>query len=149
MNDEEFSLGAARTAAERDDLRGWVARFLASDGSDNADLAEMLNSEMTCWRGPVRLPFSELHRLAGPPDQPTLARLDEDDLETVEDMEDSIDEGWEPPPLIVSAKNDQLVVEDGNHRTEGLRRAGEDSYWCIVCASSDDELDRLLQAHLG
>ncbi len=33
---EEYSVDAARAAAERDELDDWVARFLASPGSDNA-----------------------------------------------------------------------------------------------------------------
>ena len=41
-------------------------------------------------------------------------------------------EGWEPPPLVVTWKGGQLVVEDGNHRLEGLRRAEVDEAWAVV-----------------
>lgn len=137
---EEFTVESARAAAADDELGDWVRRFLASPGSDNADLAEQLAETRPYWLGPVRLRFSELHRLAGPPDEPVLERLDDDDLETVESMEDSIDDGWEPAPVIVSAKGDQLVVEDGNHRIEGLRRSGRRNYWALVCF--EDEASR-------
>lgn len=133
----EPTLASARSSAERDELGEWVHAFLASDGSDNEELADQLYREMTYWTGPVRLPFDQLHRLAGPPDQPTLARLSDDDLDTVEGMEDSIDDGWTPPPLVVAFRNGQLVVEDGNHRIEGLRRAGEIDYWAVVCFATD------------
>lgn len=144
-NDDEFSLQSARDAAERDELGAWVRAFLASDGSDNADLADQLADERPYWLGPVRLRFSELHRLAGPPDQPVLDRLDDDDLETVEGMEDSIDDGWDPPPLVVSSRNDQLVVEDGNHRIEGLRRAGRKNHWAVVCFEGEAARDRFIE----
>jgi hypothetical protein len=136
----DFSIDSAREAEQRGELAGWVAAFLASPGSDNAALAAALREDMVSWCGPVRLSFDELNRLAGPPDQPTVARLNEDDLDTVEEMDESIDDGWEPPPLIVSYRDSQLVVEDGNHRIEGLRRRGVSDYWAVV--GFDDDLQR-------
>ena len=135
----DFSVDSARLAEQRGDLDAWVAAFLRSPGSDNAVLAEELSAGKASWCGPVRLRFDDLHRLAGPPDQPTLARLGEDDLETVEEMGDSIDDGWEAPPLIVSYRDSQLVVEDGNHRIEGLRRCGLSDYWAVVGFDDDEQ----------
>jgi hypothetical protein len=145
MHDDEASVDAARAAAEQGRLGGWVADFLRSPGSDNAALAETFESQRLFWIGPVFLSFDELHRLAGPPDQPTLGRLEDDDLETVEGMEESVEEGWEPPPLIVSFRNGQLVVEDGTHRVEGLRRAGQHGYWSVVCFEEEDQRDRFIE----
>lgn len=143
-NQPDLSVEGARAAAERDALDDWVGVFLRSDGSDNADLAARLQTERPYWLGPVRLRFEELNRLAGPPDQPTLERLHDDDLETVEGMADSIDEGWEPAPLVVSLRDDQLVVEDGNHRIEGLRRSGRHNYWAVVGFEHEAERDRFV-----
>ena len=137
--DQQYTIHSARQANERGELGDWVADFLASDGSDNAVLGEQLRDEYPLWFGPVRIGFDRLHRLAGPPDQPTLERLDEDDLETVESMEESIDEGWTPPPFVATWQDDHLMLEDGNHRAEGVRRFGDDSYWCIVGVTTDDE----------
>lgn len=142
MNDDSNpSLSDARQAAERNELAVWVRDFLGTDGSDNSTLGNQLFAEKSSWHGPVELEFDHLHRLAGPADQPTLKRLTDDDLETVEGMADSVEDGWDPPPLIVSVDDDgRLVVEDGNHRTEGLRRAGHDRYWSIV--GFDDDAQR-------
>jgi hypothetical protein len=140
-DDEQFSLASARHAAERDELDTWVARFLSSPGSDNAALAEALTGTERWWTGPVELPFDQLHRLAGPPEEPVLAEFGDDDLETVEEMEESIDDGWEPPPLIVSFRDGQLVLEDGNHRVEGLRRSGVERGWSIVCFERREDRD--------
>lgn len=149
MPDTDFSLESARTAARGDDLNTWVAQFLRSPGSDNAALAEELTSPPRAWRGPMQLPIDQLHRLAGPPDEPTLGRFDGDDLDTVESMDDSIDDGWEPPPVIVSVRGDQLVVEDGNHRIEGLRRNGRTECWALLGAGGAADIDRVEQRLSG
>lgn len=142
MSDLEHSVEGARRAAERGELARWIGDFLRSPGSDNADLGDELESSGLVWTGPVHLPFDQLHRLAGPPDQPALDEFDGDDRERVEDMEDSIeDDDWEPAPLIVTRRGDQFVVEDGNHRIEGLRRAGHDSWWSVVGFDDDAALE--------
>ncbi|MEQ8839906.1 MAG: hypothetical protein RIB98_02920 [Acidimicrobiales bacterium] len=142
MDDDDFTIESAREAAARDELEQWVTAFLRSPGSDNAELADILSGEMQCWTGPVELPFDDLNRLAGPPDQPTLGRLDEDGVEKAEGMQDSIEDGWSPAPLVVSIRDGQMVVEDGNHRIEGLRRAGNTAYWAVVGFADSDERDR-------
>lgn len=139
MSDERFTIESARDAARSDRLSEWVADFLASDGSDNAELGEQLRAEYPMWFGPVQVPFDRMHRLAGPPDQPTLERLDADDMDTVESMEESIDDGWTPPPFVATWQDDHIMLEDGNHRAEGVRRAGDDGYWCVIGVRTDDE----------
>lgn len=134
---------AARAASERGELDEWVATFLASPGSDNAPLGEMLTEGERWWLGPMRLPIDRLHRLAGPPDQPVLCPVDDDFWrDDVDDLEEKVREGWEPPPVIVTCRGDQLVLEDGNHRVEGVRRTGEDEVWAVVGFDSPDERDR-------
>lgn len=130
----EFTVSGARRARANDDLDGWVRRFLASPGSDNAELGEQLTATRRWWTGPVQLPISSLHRLVGPADAPVLCPLDDDEWRSdVSSMAEKIDhEEWEPPPVVVMYRNDQLVLEDGNHRVEGLRRAGEDRAWAVV-----------------
>ena len=146
MDGDEYTVDTARRAAERDELEDWVARFLASPGSDNALLAERLREPPRWWLGPLELPIDQLHRLAGPPGQPVLEVVDEDDWrDDVEDLAERIEEkeDWDPPPSIVSyKKSGQLVLEDGNHRVEALRRAGEDRTWAIVAFEDPAERDR-------
>ena len=142
---ERFTIDSARQAAEREELDDWVARFLASPGSDNAPLAHKLTHPPRAWLGPVRLPLERLNRLAGPPDHPVLVPVAEDEWrDDVDDLEEKVEEGWEPPPLVVTFRDDELHLEDGNHRVEGLRRSGEDDAWCVVSFESPDERDRFL-----
>src|SRR3954447_9414968 len=122
MNDgSEYSVETARQAAERGKLNAWVARFLASPGSDNAALAKKLCEQLRWWVGPGRLPLNRLHRLAGPAGAPVMCPVDEEYWDDrVDEMEELITDGWEPAPVIVVFRNDELVLEDGNHRIESL-----------------------------
>lgn len=144
MTDEHpYSVTTAREAAERGDLATWVAHFLASPGSDNAALAEILAERPDNWTGPVQIPLDRLNRLAGPPGAPVLEEVEEHEWrDDVEDLKERVEEGWEPPPLIVTCRDGSLLVEDGNHRIEGMRRAGVDEAWSIVNFEDPAERDR-------
>jgi hypothetical protein len=145
MTDQDFTVESARQAAQRDELGEWVARFLASPGSDNGALGHALTHPPRHWIGPVRLPLDQLHRLVGPPDHPVLKAVDDDYWrDDVEDLEEKVEEGWEPPPMVVTYRDDQLVLEDGNHRAEGIRRAGEQEAWAVVSFETADERERFL-----
>ncbi len=142
---DRYSVDAARAAADRDDLGTWVAEFLASPGSDNADLADQLAQRPQCWLGPVQLPLDQLNRLAGPPDAPVMEAVDDDEWgRGVEEMAERIEDGWEPPPVVVTHRDDQLVLEDGNHRVESLRRAGRTKAWAVVNFDDCDERERFV-----
>src|SRR3954454_3687105 len=128
-----YSLETARGAAERGRLGDWVAAFLASPGSDNEVLAAKLSEPRRHWLGPVPLPILRLHRFAGPPGHPVLRPTDEDEWrDDVEQMAELVDDGSELPPVIVTYRAGLLLVEDGNHRVEALRRAGARKAWVGV-----------------
>ena len=59
-------------------------------------------------------------------------------------MADKVESGWEPPPVIVTTRGDQLVLEDGNHRVESLRRSGERTAWAVIGFTSFEERDRFV-----
>lgn len=144
--DPEYSTDGARAAAARDELGDWVAGFLSSPGSDNGALGHLLTAaQPRMWLGPVQVPLDQLHRLAGPPDQPVLTPVDDDEWrDDVDDLARRIEDGLEPAPVIVSHQGDHLRLEDGNHRVEALRRAGVDQAWAIIGFEDPDERDRFI-----
>ena len=142
---DRFSLAAASAAADVSDeaIALWVGDFLASRGSDNAVLAAALAQEPHWWFGPVLLPLPDLVRLAGPEDD-ALCDVDPEEWhDDVDAMQDSIDDGWEPPPLLAEwQEDDRLVLQDGNHRHEALVRADETHAWTLVYFPSLEARDR-------
>jgi hypothetical protein len=137
---QEFSVDSARASAHRDELDDWVHGFLSDPEGGNPELCVKLDEPPRSWTGPHKLPIDQLNRLAGPPGHPVLVEVDEDDWRgDVDDMEVEVLQGGELPPVVVTCKDGQLVVEDGNHRIEGLRRAGATWAWAVVGFESVDD----------
>jgi hypothetical protein len=134
-------------ASRHGDLATWVGEFLASRGSDNAVLAAGLAQRPHCWCGPIRVPINRLVRLAGPePD--AVVHIEPNEWEhDVEAMEESLDEGWRAPPLLVELRDGKLLLQDGNHRYEALVREGVGHAWVIVWCDDDDAFDEFVAAH--
>jgi hypothetical protein len=140
-----FSLASARAAAARNETAIWVGDFLASRGSDNEVLAAALAQKRHFWAGPLQVPLSDLERLAGPEDD-VLVPIDESQWEgDVEQMEASIEEGWEPPPLLAEFRGGSLLLQDGNHRYEALQREGASDAWVLVYFESEADRDAYLR----
>ena len=53
-----------------------------------------------------------------------------------DDIEKFVKSGGELAPLIAEYKAGMLLLADGSHRHEGLRKAGHDSYWTIIWYNS-------------
>ena len=138
-----FTLGSAQEAAAEGRLPLWVGEFLASKGSDNATLAAGLATEERWWLGPVKLPIDELERQAGPEDDVVCPIEPEEWEGDVDEMASSLEEGWQPPPVLVEVRGGELVLEDGNHRHEALRRAGAEHVWAVVWGDDPGDRDRL------
>ena len=142
----KFTLGSARAAAQDDELAQWVGDFLASEGSDNAVLAAALAKDRHWWLGPLPVPVDELVRLAGPEDEARCPIEPEEWEGDVDAMEDSLDDGWQPPPLLAEYQSGRLVLQDGNHRFEALVRAGVSHAWTLVYFDDPRERDQFREA---
>ena len=67
----------------------------------------------------------------------------EDDVDA---MEESLDDGWEPPPLLAEYQDGRLLLQDGNHRFEALVRAGASHAWTLVYFDDPRDLDEFRAA---
>lgn len=144
-DERQFSVESARSAADQEELADWVARFLGSPGSDNEVLGAELSEGLEWWAGPLRVPLDQLNRLAGPEGDPVLCPVDDDYWDTrVDTMEELAEDGWEPPPVICAYRRNELVLEDGNHRVESLRRAGRTTAWAVVGFERREDRDRFV-----
>jgi hypothetical protein len=147
-DDENVSVASARRAADEGRLAEWVVDFLSSPGSSNPELAVALAMRGTVYLGPIRMALDRLTPMAGPEGDEVVVSVPEEEWESeVEGMEHSIEEGWHPPPLLVSHHDGRYFVEDGNHRCETLRRTGARSAWTILLFPDEVERDRFVEEH--
>ena len=145
---EEFSLASAQRAAEEGTLAEWVVDFLASAGSNNAELAAALAFSEASYLGPISLELDQLTPMAGPDLSRVAVPVPREVWESdVEAMEHSLEEGWRPPPLLVSHRDGKYYLEDGNRRYETLRRNGATQAWSILLFANQAERDRYLEDH--
>jgi hypothetical protein len=146
---QRFSLSSARAAAAAGRTAEWVGDFLASPGSDNAPLAAALAMRRHWWVGPVRVPLDRLVRLAGPEDDVLVPEEPARWEGEVDEMEDQLEEGWEPPPLLAEHRDGRLLLQDGNHRYEALVRAGAADAWLLVYFDDPEERERFCARDLS
>ena len=147
MSDEPFDLDGARRAAARGETALWVGELLASPGSDNAALAAGLAQAEHWWVGPVAVAVDDLVRLAGPEDD-ALCEIDTEEWEAdISAMTESVEDGWEPPPLLAEYQDDRLLLQDGNHRYEALVREGAARAWVVIYFDDPAARDQYLRAH--
>jgi hypothetical protein len=59
-------------------------------------------------------------------------------------MQESIDQGWEPPPLLAEYQDGRLLLQDGNHRYEALVRAEETATWVLVFFDQEGEYEAFI-----
>jgi len=85
------------------------------------------------------VPLDDLERLAGPEHDALVPVPPERWEDDVGDMEDSLDDGWEPPPLLAEFRAGGLLLQDGNHRYEALQRARARTAWVLVYFDDPDE----------
>lgn len=147
-DDETFSLASAQLAADEGRLADWVVDFLASPGSSNSALAAAFAMSGATYVGPIRFALDRLTPMAGPVGDEVVVPVAEGVWESdVEAMEHSIEQGWHPPPLLVSHHDGKYFLEDGNHRCETLRRTGATHAWVVLMFADEMERDRYLREY--
>lgn len=146
MTDQaQYTVSDARAAAADGRLEAWITEFLASAGSNNEELGQLLADESLWWLGPVLLPLDRLGRLAGPPGHPVVREVEDHEWrDDVADLADKVADAHEPAPVIARQDGDGYYLEDGNHRVEAVRQAGEDHVWAIVGFDSEAARDEFI-----
>lgn len=138
--DRTYSLESATRAGAEGRLADWVYDFLSSPGSDNEILAVALAQRPLLYLGPVLFELAQLTPMAGPDEDEVVVPIAPDEWEhDLGDMAVALEEGWVPPPLLVSSRDGGYFLEDGNHRHASLVRAGKHHGWAIVWFESEDE----------
>ena len=134
----EFTVRGARDAAATGQIDDWVHAFLTNGGSGtNLPMAAGLRLQRRWWIGPVLVPLASLTRICGP-EPGMLYRTSEEAWDAkVSAIAAAATDTEALPPFILEFRDTSLVLCDGNHRHEALRRRGEMSAWALVWCNTE------------
>lgn len=127
-----YTSATALAASRAGQLEAWVHAFLEAEGGNPAFSAG-LRREARRFHGPLTLALHALVRCTGP--EPGMEfRVSRESFEArVARLAAAVTGGRDLPPLIVNFRaGEPLVVNDGNHRLEALRRLGRAACPAIV-----------------
>lgn len=119
----------------------WVQEYLKTE--KNYGLASALKKHTATMVDIVEFPLAELKKIEGPEPEPDRESLDQWE-KRVSTIEALINQGYEPPPLIVTDYWQPLEIADGNHRHEALLRNGIKKYWTIFFIQDEVNKQKLL-----
>jgi hypothetical protein len=121
-------------------LQDWVYAYLETDGW-NDELLDALRSRRLWWRGPVQARLSDLERICGPESHmayhPNVAVWERN----IKFLQQNLRSPLEVPPLLVEYREGgRLIISDGAHRHEAMRRLGWHSCWIVLWYETEEAL---------
>lgn len=140
-------LESARTADRDDALDDWVIDYLHRSG-DNEKLAADLQRQGKYHTGLINYPVDKLDKLLGPDKSFDYYEEPENYEYRVASMIESLENGWQPAPLIASRIwSEHFELHDGAHRAEAFRRIGVRTYPTVFYFETEQERNDFLQSY--
>jgi len=121
-----------------------VDAFLRGEGG-NVQLADGLLRQTRWWLGPRSVRIQGLTRCCEPEEETQFRQGPARWHERVQAMMQSLEAGWQAPPLVVELRGGMLSMRDGNHRLEALARCGQSWAVAMVWFNSEEERERFQQ----
>lgn len=118
-------------------LEEWVQKFLLNEG--NHGLATALRTEAALMVDLIEIPLSLLNKIEGPEPVQKRETLDVWE-ERVSGLTLMIEEGYKPPPLIVTDFWKPFEIVDGNHRHEAMLRNNIEKYPTIFFIKNEESV---------
>ena len=123
---------SAREFSAAGRLEEWIHLFLYGEGN-NKPFSDGLKIEPRRFLAPEKMNLNRLARCCGPEAEMQFNVPEEGFIKRVGNIFDRYKNGnWDMPPLIVCRGGNGYIINDGNHRYEALKKAGEAQHWVIV-----------------
>lgn len=135
-----MTLAQALEMARENRIEDWVNEFLnQSDHHGNAGLSKGLKLQKRFWQGPLELDFVSLIQGCGPSKEYPFYEPEIDWNITISKFKERLENGENPPPLIVEYRPSGFYIADGNHRYGAMKEVGLTKYWCVVWCNSEKD----------
>jgi hypothetical protein len=129
----DLSLRGAREMEAEGELERWISEYLTCDPRwANPGLVNGLRTKPHRIHGLMALPIGKLERKCGPEPEMEFWQDRESFERHIRAIEESLEALADLPPLIVEDLGGRLVVCDGTHRLEAIRRKGWAACWAVV-----------------
>ena len=137
------TLSSAQAYGQAGKMDAWLHLYLNEDGR-NIPFSDGLKLFDRYYFSPALFPIRLFHRCAGP--EPEMEyRIDKDWWAVrVADLEKSIQNDPDMPPLIVHYVNGEFELNDGNHRHKAYENLGIENAWVILWITEEAEKDDFL-----
>jgi hypothetical protein len=126
----KYTLESAFIANKEDKLCAWLIDFLVKEGN-NPKLAKILQDEKPNWIGLVEYDLNKLKRVMGPEPEMVFHESEEAWQQRINKFVELISNGLKPCPIIASDYWNEILICDGTHRFEALKKVGITKYWTI------------------
>ena len=137
------TLSSAKAYAEAGKLDAWIHLYLNSEGH-NIPFSDGLKKFDRYYFSPALFPVSLFKRCAGP-EAEMRYRIDRDWWEhRIAEMEKTIPDNDDLPPLIVHYVNGGFELNDGNHRHKAYEDLGIENAFVIIWITEEAEKDDFL-----
>ena len=146
-----FDTRTALEYAQQGRLEEWIHPYLKAGTWKNLGLSEGLKRQPRWWRGPLKLPLSDLARCLGVEEgmeySVSQAYWEGRMAGLIENIQSSGAGPLDMPPLIAAydpnlATPAHLSVRDGNHRLGAYERLGWPSAWVLIWYNSEEEYNQ-------
>ena len=126
----DFTLAEAKRYAEKGKIEEWVIEFLLA--TDNTKFVEFIKKRKEAWSGPKEIELDAVERRCGPEKGMQWCEPEDVFNKKVNEMISRIKKGWGVPPFILWYMDGELIMADGAHRHEALKRLGYKKHWAII-----------------
>jgi len=134
-----FTIKTSLEAKKKGVIQEWIYDFLNSNGG-NRSLLKGLKMKKRYWRGPYEIEIDKLKRCCGPEKDMEYIVSNEEFEINVNHLKGVINDNGELAPLITEYVNGTLIVRDGNHRLEALKRCGTTKLWVLTWYNDINDL---------
>ena len=137
------TLSSAQAYGQAGKMDAWIHLYLNEDGR-NIPFSDGLKLFDRYYFSPALFPIRLFHRCAGP--EPEMKyQIDRDWWAIrVADLEKSIRNDPDMPPLIVHYAEGEFELNDGNHRHKAYENLGIENAWVILWITEEAEKDDFL-----
>ncbi len=137
------TLSSARAYGQAGKIDAWIHLYLNEDGR-NIPFSDGLKLFDRYYFSPALFPVRLFRRCAGP-EAEMKYRIDKDWWAIrVADLEKSIQNDPDMPPLIVHYVDGEFELNDGNHRHQAYENLGIENAWAILWITEKAEKDDFL-----